>query len=315
MLLEGVRNWLGAGFQPGIAERIRRSGPQPATGAAFVPAYAGPAYAEPAYAEPAYAGPWSDGRIALNGQLWGDGFLFPGGEEEALRLARPLGLTAASSLMVVGAGSGGAPCSIAARLGAWVTGFEADPGLAGGAAERCTRARLGGRAQMEMWYPGAPAFRAQSFHHGIALEPLRNGRPEPVLAALADALRPGGQIVIVDVVAGDPFDPADPAVSAWCRLEGRSPDLPSELAVTRMLGRLGFDVRVAEDISPRHIRLAVLGWKRTLMALRQRPTAAEAALLVAEAELWMLRIRMMQEGKVRLLRWHGMLHRRSEVAA
>src|ERR1700709_992241 len=50
---------------------------------------------------------WPAPRLALVHQLWGPGFIFPGGEIETLRLARPLGLSAASSLLMMGARSGG----------------------------------------------------------------------------------------------------------------------------------------------------------------------------------------------------------------
>ena len=45
---------------------------------------------------------WPASRLALNNHLWGDGFIFPGGEAETLRLVRPLGASAAASLLLVG---------------------------------------------------------------------------------------------------------------------------------------------------------------------------------------------------------------------
>jgi len=75
-----------------------------------------------------------------------------------------------------------------------------------------------------------------------------------------------------------------------------------------VLGRLGFEVRVVEDMSARHMKLAVLGWKRLVRSLAaDRPGPARAAAVVAEAELWMRRIRLMHEGRIRMLRWHAIL--------
>lgn len=298
MLLHGVRNWLGPPTSlAGATPPVGRDGCAPAVLPAVVPPLRS----------------WSAARIDLSEQLWGEGFLFPGGAEETLRLARPLGLTGEASLLLLGAGSGGPPRAIASQLGVWVTGFEADPELAALAAERCMRARLGRRAQVEMWYPQAPSLRVQAYHHGLALEPLRHARPEPVLSALTAALRPSGQLVMVELVADEPLDPADPIVAAWCRLERRSAELPTERAVTRMFGRLGFDVRIAEDISDRHVQLAMTGWSGLLRGLRDRPSPAAAALLVSEAELWLLRLRLMREGRMRLVRWHTLGKRRSAI--
>ena len=110
-------------------------------------------------------------------------------------------------------------------------------------------------------------------------------------------------------MAETPLVPDDPAVLAWCRLEGRLPVLPSSESVARALGRLGYDLRVAEDVSARHMKLAVLGWKALLRRMKDaRPDAARAAAIVQEAELWTRRIRLMHEGRIRLMRWHA-IHR------
>src|SRR5580704_164142 len=68
---------------------------------------------------------WNRDRIAVAASLWGEGFTFPDGQQETLRLAKPLGLSNATSLLLLGAGAGGPACCIAAELGGWVTGFEA----------------------------------------------------------------------------------------------------------------------------------------------------------------------------------------------
>src|SRR5215212_3515379 len=72
---------------------------------------------------------WSPERMGVLDSLWGDGFVFPGGEAETLRLAKPLGLSSASSLLLLGAGAGGPCCSVAQNLGVWVSGYEANAEL------------------------------------------------------------------------------------------------------------------------------------------------------------------------------------------
>src|SRR5262249_50147452 len=133
---------------------------------------------------------WSTARISVAEALWGEGFLFPGGHDEALRLAKPLGLSAASSLMFLGAGTGGAPRSITTELGVWVTGYECNAHLIEVANERSARAGLGRRAQVEPWDPSAPKLPPHYFHHAIAVEPLHGAPMEPVLAAVGQALKP-----------------------------------------------------------------------------------------------------------------------------
>jgi hypothetical protein len=133
------------------------------------PLEADPAY-PPGLAEPSLSPPqsapqdhvaWPAARLALAHRLWGGGFIFPGGEIETLRLARPLGASAATSLLMVGVGSGG-PASVAARnLGTWVTGLEADPSLLAAARVLVKRAQLGKKGQPQGLEPRQSRIRRQ----------------------------------------------------------------------------------------------------------------------------------------------------------
>jgi SAM-dependent methyltransferase len=249
---------------------------------------------------------WGRDRIAVVQSLWGDGFIFPDGEEETLRLAKPLALSNASSLLLLGAGAGGPPCCIATQLGAWVTGFEMDPDLATVATEHSARGGLGRRAEIKTWEPAEVNFSRRSFHHALSLEALRGQPPGPVLVAIFRALRPGGQFVMVDLVADEPLDPADDAVNAWCRLEGRLPAIPSQRAISGALGRLGFDIRVTEDISLRHMQQALGGWHGVIRGMAQKKPGPTAAMVVVrEAELWLRRLSLMRAHRIRLVRWHA----------
>jgi hypothetical protein len=65
-------------------------------------------------------------------------------------------------------------------------------------------------------------------------------------------------------------------------------------------------VRVAEDVSDRHTHQALMGWRSTVRTMEDtRPTRRQAMRSVQEAELWMLRLRLLQSGKLRLMRWHA----------
>lgn len=300
MRLSDLRNRLAGTIAPARAEPVPPD---------VLPAPAAEAAAPPAV--PALR--WTRARIAIADELWGEGCVSPGGEEEVLRLAVPLGLSAASSVLLLGAAGGGAARAVAGGLGAWVSGHEADPELAALAAWRLPRSGkvVARRATVVPWDPAAPVFRRRGFNHALALEALRGGpgRPVPVaelLLALAGALQPHGQLVLVDLVAAQPLDPRDPVLSAWATAEGRTPDLPTEAAMSAALQELGFDLRVVEDLSARQIRLAVQGWRRLVRTLAaSRPERPRAAAVVAEAEVWLRRLRLMHSGQVRLVRWHG----------
>jgi hypothetical protein len=241
----------------------------------------------------------------------------PGGGAEVLRLAIPIGLSEASSLLLLGAGSGGPPRTLASELGVWVSAYESDAALAALAAHRIQRgtAAVAKHATVDAWDPAAPQFTPHAFHHAMALDALRES-PTAVLAGLHDAIKPGGQLVLLELVANGPLDPADPAIAEWCRAEDRAPDLPTEAAIAAELQRLRFDIRVTEDQSTRHVSLVLQGWQQLVQSLDgAHPSHLYAEALVNEAELWARRISLMHAGKIRLVRWHAFAAKRDQANA
>jgi SAM-dependent methyltransferase len=251
---------------------------------------------------------WPTARIGVVESIWGEGFLLPGGGDEVARLATPLGLSAACSLLLVGAATGGASRHIADKLGVWVTGYEANPRLVALANERSQRAGLGRRARVESWDRLQPKFPPHYFHHGIAIEPLRGEPPEALLGAVARALKPHGQFVLEEVVADQPLASGDPAVATWTRLDHRAATLPTELAITNALVEQGLDVRIVEDVSRRQMQQVLQQWSAAVNSMQvAQPPLRQVALMVREAELWMARLRLMRGCRVRLVRWHAII--------
>jgi hypothetical protein len=289
MLILTVRNWFGR-VSPLTASTVGRTASDPRTG----------------HASPEDAPAWPPARLAVTDALWGEGFLFPGGETETMRLVKSLGLPLASTLLLLGTGAGGPACALAGKLGLTVAGFEADAGLVDTAAELINRRKLFRQARVEFWNPAEPELGKHAFHHGLAIEPLCGHRPEPVLAAVSQALKPSGQLTLVELVADTLLDPGDPEVADWARLERRHPDtLPTEVSISRVLGRLGFEFRSTEDITQRHMQQAIIGWRRLVRGMEEDGVSAwSSEVLVREAELWTSRLRLFRDGRLRLVRWH-----------
>jgi SAM-dependent methyltransferase len=250
---------------------------------------------------------WPAARLALTDQLWGPGFVTPGGETETMRLVRSLQLSSAGTLLLVGTGAGGAVSVVVRNTGAYVNGVETDLSLVAAAQSLAKRANLGRKATIKPWNPLKPDFAPKSHNHVLALNPLHGAPAEPVLTNLAEAVRPGGHLVMTELTAPAPLDPADKTVRRWAKLEKRDPEaLAPAAALTRILKRIGLDVRIAEDTTQRELEQAMLGWRALVRDLGDnKPSPVTAAFLVAEAELWLLRCKLMQEGKLKTMRWHA----------
>jgi hypothetical protein len=228
---------------------------------------------------------WSPARLAQAEALWGEGFVGPGGAEEIRRLTAPFGLSAAHSLLIVGAGAGGSARAMAAELGVWVTACESDPDLAEVAARRLQRAgaALAKRASVARWDPAAPSFGVAAFHHALACDVLSGPRREAVLGAIVRAVKPGGQVMVMQSVDPTGREMAD---------------------IVAMFQLLGCDLRVTEDETMRHARQVLQGWRLLVRQMHgSRPAPAQAAALVAEAEYWLLRLRRIRQGRLKTMRW------------
>ncbi len=250
---------------------------------------------------------WPPKRAAAVTALWGSGFVGPGGKQETLRLTEPLGLNSSASLLLLGGGMGGPAEAVVDTFGSWVASFEADEELAQIAEERRARHPAGRRMQVAGWDRSNPSFGNNNAHHAMALEAARGAPMEAMLHAMAVALRPQGHVVVTEMVGDSLAAAQDREFAAWCRLENRAPDLPRLDHVTAALARLHFDVRVVEDLSDRHVAATMAGWRAAVKAMAQgpKPDAAVAAAFVNEAELWLLRIRLMRRFGFRLVRWHA----------
>jgi cyclopropane fatty-acyl-phospholipid synthase-like methyltransferase len=250
---------------------------------------------------------WPARRVAAVEALWGEGYTGPGGAAETVRLAGPLGLNSNASLLLLGGGLGGPAEAIVETFGSWVASFEADAALADLAAQRLAGHAAARRVRIATWDPGRPCFGLHTAHHAMALEAGRGGRLDAMLDGMAAALRPHGHVVMTELVAEAATPGNDREFAAWCRLENRRPEMPRVDQVTTGLARLGFDVRVVEDVSDRHVSATLAAWRTAVkaMATGRKPDTSAAAAFVNEAELWLLRIRLMRRLGLRLVRWYA----------
>lgn len=254
-------------------------------------------------AAPAQVPPILAARRAWADRLWGEGLSLPGGAAEVLRLASLLPLSPEVTLLLAGGGVRAAGSVLAGARGCHVSAFEAEAGPVLRPAPR--------KVSAKPFDAAAPAFRARFHHHAMLLEPARFGAlPDALFTAAAAALRPRGQIVVLDLVARGLA--AGRAEERWLEAEGRAGAPPPEAAMPAALQRAGFEVHVVEDAGRRHRAAVMLAWQALVTALRDpssRPDAPAARALVVEAEAWLLRLRLLQEGRLRLLRWHATLAR------
>ncbi len=260
-----------------------------------------PADGSPAAAAP---NPWSTDRIAFVEKLWGDGFHTPGGADHILELVKPMALDATKTLLDVGCGLGGGARTVTTEFGAWVTGIEWWKDLALGGVERSTKAGLMKKAAVQFQARGRVFVKPNSFSGVFAKETFFTvPQKESLLQVMADSLRIDGELCFTDyLVLGDPEQSQH--LRDWCSREPIDAHPWTLAEYSSALGQLGFDLRVAEDMSDRHCRLIRDGWRQFVDKLPPGSATPEAMpMIVREAEIWARREALMRKGELRHYRF------------
>jgi cyclopropane fatty-acyl-phospholipid synthase-like methyltransferase len=249
-------------------------------------------------------GLWSPLHAAVLDGLFGEGYVAPPGTFGIDKLGQTLGLSSRQTVLLLGAGTGGPALSLAGDFGCGVIGFEAVEAFAQAARQRVRQAGLDTRASIAPWSSAASAPKPQSFDHAIALMPLRGAAPETILGTIGTALKPGGHLVLLEIVVAPSCDADDPLLRSWMTLDQRPLPPPDAADMGELLERLGFDVRAVEDVTEAHVQATLACWQRLLHGIRKKPTPVRATVMMAEAERSMLCSELMRIRKLRLARWH-----------
>ena len=255
-------------------------------------------------AAPVQENPWVPTRIVLVEKLWGEGFHTPGGADHILELVKPMRLDETQTLLDLGCGLGGGARTVTKEFGTWVTGIEWWQDLALAGIERSTRAGLAKKAAVQFQANGRLFLKPNSFVSVFSKEAMFTvPEKEPLLQTITDSLKIDGELCFTDYVTlGD--GGISRHLDDWRQREpiGAHPWTVAEYSSA--LGQLGFDLRVAEDMSDRHCQLIRDGWRRLVDDMAPGSVTPEMMpLIVREAEIWARREALLRKGELRLFRF------------
>jgi len=137
--------------------------------------------------------------IAFLGELWGDGYMSPGGPEEVARVLEGIDLTG-KTVLDIGCGSGGITVDLVRRHGAGrVIGIDVEAGLCTASRKRVEAAGLGERIEIRQVEPGPFPLDDASLDIVFSKDSIIHVPDKEWLASEAfRVLRPGGWFVASD---------------------------------------------------------------------------------------------------------------------
>lgn len=235
--------------------------------------------------------------------LWGEGFLKPGDGDAMIALVTPLRLVPRLEVLELGAGLGGAARAVVAAFQVSVTALEESRELIEAGERLAARNGQSNLAVLQPFDPEQVELPARKFDRVICRELMSNLVPKArLLREIMRTLHSDGELLVSDFVVSD--EAAIPTGSGL-----RHPWTPA--AMVQLLKESGYEIRSVDDMTDWYLQLVREGFGRIEQAM---PPFAEAepeealvlrTALTRELELWTRRVSLLQEGQLRLYRFHA----------
>ena len=183
---------------------------------------------------------YDDLHIAFLEDLWGEGFLSPGGAEEAARVLDGLEVKG-KRILDIGCGSGAIAVMLVRDLGAaHVTGIDVEAPVCAAATRRADQAGLSDRITIREVTPGPFDFPDQTFDIVYSKDSIIHIPDKEALAReVFRILKPGGWFAASDwLIAHD--DTPSPEMQAYIKAEALDFAMASPARYRRALEQAGF---------------------------------------------------------------------------
>lgn len=183
---------------------------------------------------------YGDVEIAFLEELWGDGYLSPGGPDEVARVLDGIDLTG-REVLDIGCGSGGITLSLARDHGAaQVIGIDVEQPVCDHARRRVEAAGFGDRVEIVLVAPGPLPLDDASVDVVFSKDSIVHIADKEALSAEAfRVLRPGGWFVASDWLIGHDGEPSG-AMAAYIAAEALDFGMASPSRYERALSAAGF---------------------------------------------------------------------------
>ena len=249
---------------------------------------------------------WTPERVKIAERIWGAGYVFPGGNEQTLKLIKPLGLNPKVTFADLNAGTGGAARAVCEAFGIWVTAMEPNDVLAAHGMDESNMAGLGKKASVIAYDPESAELRPNSFDSVFVQElffTIVNKRH--LITEISKSLKKGGQLLFTDYLLAKTGN-IEEATQNWMSHEPIRPEMWSIKQMHEYVEKQGLEIRIEDDMTQEMCGLILRGWRRALPNFRPghfEPELGHA--LLAEAELWARRLTVLLSGDVRVYRIHA----------
>ncbi len=243
---------------------------------------------------------YDDSHIVFLEEMWGAGYLSPGGPDEVARIVADLDLDGAR-VLDIGCGSGGIALGLVRDHGAaHVTGIDVEAPVCETARERARDAGVADRITIRQVAPGPFGFPDRSFDVVFSKDAIVHIADKEFLAAeTLRVLEPGGWFAASDwLISHD--GPPSPDMARYIELEGLDFAMASPARYEAALKGAGFENVGLIDRNPWYSDLA----RRELDHLTGESRAGiegrhGSAFIAHQIEIWKAMVKVLETGEHR----------------
>ncbi len=239
---------------------------------------------------------WSANRIEVVEKIWGEGFVLPGGADQIITLAKPLGLNPAMTVLDICCGLGGAARCLASNFGCWATGLESSPFLAEEGMRRSIKAGMSKQAPIVTFDQENLKYekRVDVIFSKESLFTIKN--KTGLFYRIEAILKPKGQFLVTDYIV-EPGAINSKAIKSWVDREPLEPQLWTLQGALDAFSQCNLDLRVHEDVTEAHKKHIILAIRALTDHLEKHHLDNDTKVnVIDEVEAWAQRVVALSSG-------------------
>lgn len=238
--------------------------------------------------------------------VWGEGFMEPGGSDSAISVLAPANVKPTDTILDLTIGFGGTAVTAATRDKLWIEALEPEPQFAEIASKNIQISKVSERVSVtptDFDKLSLPEKRYDLIYSRERLFAMEN--KALALRAVADGLKDNGTLIVTDLVATE-NDANAAAYENWVTSERIKPAPWTRNAYLKTLEKLGFTIRLDEDVTDDYLTQIHHGWKAMMRCVKERKGDSEYTdCLLQEGDFWRKRADALQSKALSLHKFHA----------
>lgn len=250
---------------------------------------------------------WNPNSIRMSEELWGEGFVEPGGAAFAKKMLSPLKLDASNSVLDLSAGLGGTASILAKEHKIWLDALEPNEECATAGKKYVSRVGLAKKIPIQhtdFETLELPEKKYDQVFSRDALFTVENKKN--VMQQIAKCLKKRGQIILVDYMLEEPGRAGE--LKSWEEKEREKPHLWTADLYQNALSHYGLSVWSINDFSKEYLEEVHLGWSTVIARINEGDFDRKFVnFLLREGDVWLHRVRAIESGALTVKRIHAVL--------